>query len=238
MKSVSIVIPVHNEEKIIEENVKKLEKYLYSWSIPDFEIILIENGSTDLTLQIARRLEMNNTHVRVFTLHFASWGEALRKGFTVAEKETIITYPMDLTWSVEFIKNSLHLLERYPVVLGVRYFPASKVDRPFLRIVISRFHTVLVNFLFRTSFNDIDCLKAMRTTVGKQIVEKTRSYGTLFDVEVALLIWNSKISYKEIALDHIEPGKLFRHVYWIVNFAKHFFKIGMRFTYLKRLRIS
>jgi hypothetical protein len=78
----------------------------------------------------------------------------------------------------------------------------------------------------------------MRKSVGKRIIAKTRDFGSFFDVEVAMLIWNSKIPYKEISLNHLEPGKLFRHVYWIIDFAKHFFKIGKKFTYLKRLRIS
>ena len=238
MTAISIVIPVHNEEDIMEENVKKLEKYLYSWSIVDFEIILVENGSKDSTLQIARRLEGNDTHLRVFTLPFASWGEAFRKGFSVAEKDVIITSPMDLTWSVEFIRNAIQFLERYPIVLGVRYFPESMVDRPFLRTFISRFHTFIINLLFRSKFNDIDCLKAMRKNIGKKIIAKTRDFGSFFDVEVAMLIWNNKIPYKEISLNHLEPGKLFRHAYWIFDFAKHFFKIGKNFTYLKRLRIS
>ena len=222
----------------MEENLKKLENYFNNWSIIDFEIILIENGSRDSTLQIARRLEKNNHHLRVFTIPFASWGEAIRKGFSVAQKEIIIIYPMDLTWSVEFIRNAIKLLERYPIVLGVRYFPESIVDRPFLRTFISIFHTFIINLLFKSNFNDIDCLKAMRKNVGKKIISKTRDFGSFFDVEVAMLIFNSKIPYKEISLNHLEPGKLFRHVYWITDFAKHFFKIGKKFTYLNRLRLG
>ncbi len=85
-KKISIIIPAYNEEKTLAEIVKRV-KEASVWSLKK-EIIVIDNNSTDRTLEIAK----NISDIKVFSEKIEGKGAAVKKGFREAEfKETIMT---------------------------------------------------------------------------------------------------------------------------------------------------
>ena len=185
-QSISVVVPAFNEEKDLRVSINVIYKYLTKLVDNNFEIIIIENGSTDSTAEIAFELDKEFTNVRSFSLKKASLGEAYRYGIHKARCDMITAYPVDLAFSLDFIGKAFKLIGKYPIILGVRYHQESENERPFIRILISKLHTFLVNLLFHTHYNDIDCLKIIDSTRVHPI--KNLESGRGLYLEVVFLI--------------------------------------------------
>lgn len=216
IQSISAVIPVYNEENNLYTGINVIYKYLTKLVGTNFEILIIENGSTDNTANIAKELEVEYPHVKSFSLHTPSWGEACRYGIFQAKKDMVTFYPADLAFSLDFIGQAYRLLDKYPIILGVRYNEKSKVDRPLIRTVISKIHTILVNIFFNSHFNDVNCIKAFRTDIGKKFFKYTKAKGPFIEVELIYLIERTRIKFYEIPINHIEK-EIARHPLYIVR---------------------
>ncbi|MFX0076196.1 MAG: glycosyltransferase family 2 protein, partial [Candidatus Hermodarchaeota archaeon] len=215
VRSISIVVPAFNEEKDLRNSINVIHKYLEA-IVDKFEILIVENGSTDKTAIIAKELEAELSNVKSFSLDTPSFGGAYRYGILQAQNDMVTLYPVDLTFSLDFIKRAFKLIEKYPIVLGVRFHEKSEVDRPLIRTIISRFHTMLVNAFFWTHYNDVDCLKAFRTNIGKRLVKFTSADGPFIEVEFVYLLKKSGLTYLEIPINHIER-EFARHPYYIIR---------------------
>ncbi len=225
LQSISVVVPAYNEEINLRSSIVVIHKYLKKLVGNNFEILIVENGSTDNTSIIARELEDKYTNIKNFSLPSPSYGEAYRYGILHAECEMVTIYPVDLAFSLNFIGRAYNLINRYPIILGVRYHQNSEVDRPLIRILISKIHTTLVNFLFRTHYNDVDCLKAFRTEIGKKLVKYTNARGPFIEVELVFLLKKAEIKFYEISVNHIEK-KIARHpIYIIRSILENFIKL-------------
>ncbi|MFW9902071.1 MAG: glycosyltransferase family 2 protein [Candidatus Thorarchaeota archaeon] len=225
IQNISVVVPAYNEERNLRTNLTVIYKYLTDLVLNNFEILIIENGSTDNTAQIAKELEGEYTNIKSFFLPNPSYGEAYRYGILQAKYDLVTLYPVDLAFSLDFIKRAYNLVNKYPIVLGVRYHPESKVERPFIRVLISKIHTILVNIIFNTHYNDVDCLKAFRTEIGKEMVKKTISKGTFIEIELVNLIKRMGIKYSEIPVNHIER-EIARHPFYILrSILKNFIEL-------------
>ena len=216
IQSISVVIPAYNEENNLRDSINVIFKYLTELVGNNFEILIIENGSSDRTLYIAKELENEYSNIKVFSLPVPSIGEAYRYGILQANNDMVTTYPVDLAFSLNFIGHAYKLINKYPIVLGVRFHQKSKVDRPLIRKLISKIHTTLVNILFNTRYNDVDCLKAFRTDIGKILVQHTTSKGPFIEVELSYLIKRTRRKFYEIPINHIEK-EIARHPFYIFS---------------------
>ena len=224
-QSISVVVPAFNEEKDLRVSINVIYKYLTQLVDTNFEIIIMENGSTDSTAEIAFELDKEFTNVRSFSLKKASLGEAYRYGIRKSRCDMITAYPVDLAFSLNFIGKAFKLIGKYPIILGVRYHQESENERPFIRILISKLHTFLVNLLFHTNYNDIDCLKAYRANLGKKIVKFTTATGPFIEVELIYYIEKLGIKFREIPINHIEKV-IARHPYYIFrSIIKNFIQL-------------
>jgi glycosyltransferase involved in cell wall biosynthesis len=236
--TLSIILPAYNEEKIIRKNVKTLLKFLQNLKLENYEIILVENGSTDKTLDLARELEKENKHVKLVSISKAGYGNAVRVGAKKVCFKKIIIYTMDLTFGMDSIKKMVEKLDEYPVVLGCRYMKGSKQDRPLIRIFISRAHNLLVNSFFGSKFNDVDCLKSFRSDVGKEIISHTKTNDAFIEVEIMTMVHKNKIPYYEIPTSHIEPT-LARHPNYLIKIVINgFISLIKNYRSLKKRKIK
>ena len=139
---VSIVLPAYNEAAIIERNLSKLCCYMealedkYRW-----EIIVINDGSTDETGEIAEEFAKQKRNVRVLH-HFTNFGigQAFKYAFKHCKGDYIITLDMDLSYSPEHIEAMLtRLIEtRAKIVLASPYMKGGRISNvPWLRRVLS-----------------------------------------------------------------------------------------------------
>ena len=216
IQNISVVIPVYNEENNLYISINVIYKYLTELVGTNFEILIIENGSTDNTADIAKELEVEYPNVKSFNLRTPSWGEACRYGISQSKYNMVTFYPADLAFSLDFIGKAFRLLDKYPIILGIRYNEKSKVDRPLIRILISKIHTILVNMLFSSHYNDVNCIKAFRTDIGKKLFKYTKAKGPFIEVELIYLIEKTRIKFYEIPINHIEK-EIARHPLYIVR---------------------
>ena len=233
-KGLSVVVPVYNEEKILEKNMKILDNYLKKLKI-SHEIILSENGSTDSSREICRNLYKKNKNFRCIFSNIPSFGASIRKGSINAKYDKMLVFPVDL-WSLDYIKEALEKIKGYDSVYGSRYVKKSRQERPLLRVIVSVIHTKLVNMLLNTRYSDIDGIKMYKTNIGGKILEKTSSNSAFIEVEIGAIIKNSKIKYAEVSINHKEPKT--RHPRYIAKIVLHgIYELFANYWKLKRLCI-
>jgi glycosyltransferase involved in cell wall biosynthesis len=165
---VSVVIPCLNEEHTIGTCVKKCLEEFRQDAI-EGEVVVIDNGSTDATSSAANR---ENARVVLHTIR--GYGSALMRGITESRGRYIIMADGDDTYDFSDIGKFLTLLRSgVDLVMGNRFKKTMKHDAmPWLhRHIGTPFLTAVLNALFRTGINDINC--GMRG-FSKEAVEKMR----------------------------------------------------------------
>ena len=138
----SIVIPMFNEAENAETSLNRVEEALASFD-GTYEIIVVNDGSIDPTLEILRKIESHNEKVRVFSYSKnLGRGMALRKGFQESKGEMVVSIDADLSYDPRFILDLVHALktgEDIDLVLASPYMPGGKAqDVPVLRLWISK----------------------------------------------------------------------------------------------------
>jgi len=201
----SLIIPVYNEESILNGVIENLIQQLPG-IIETFEIILVENGSSDQTLNIAEKLAENNKFIVVFHLPSGDYGKALRTGIIHARYDFIICDEIDIC-NTDFYPKAISLLMEYDMVIASKRHPHSKDNRPFIR----RFATKTVNFLLRVLFNlkstDTHGVKAFRKNKIIAILHQCQLNKDLFASELVIRSEQQKLKILEIpiSLQEIRP---------------------------------
>lgn len=148
-KNLSIVIPVFNEEKSIREVIDQLTKELSSLNL-NYEIIVVDDGSTDSTLKILKQIK----NIQIIT-HPENKGNgaAIKTGLKNACYDHVLFFDGDGQHRPEYIKDFLPYLNDYDMLAGARY----GYKGPFIRQPGKKILHWLVNFLVKIKIPDINC---------------------------------------------------------------------------------
>ena len=206
---ISIVIPIYNEEAILQAAVIDLRDRLAEtgWN---YEIILAENGSKDKTVEIAQKLAERFADdpkgvVKSMSLGEPNYGKALRQGILLARGEFVICEEIDLC-DVDFHKRAVAILEdrQADLVIGSKLAAGAEDERPLVRHVASMAYSGLLKVLLGFRGTDTHGLKAFRRdalidTVRACIVDKD-----VFASEFVIRADRSRISTKEIPVRVME----------------------------------
>jgi dolichol-phosphate mannosyltransferase len=138
----SIIIPMFNEAENAEATLKQVEESLASFS-GDYEIIPVNDGSVDNTLEILKRLESEDKKIKIVSYSKnIGRGRALREGFKGAKGEIVVSIDADLSYDPHYILDFIETLKKEPdidLVLASPYMPGGGVQNvPFLRLWISK----------------------------------------------------------------------------------------------------
>jgi len=101
MTKVSIIIPTYNEEKILIDCIESLEKQ----SFTDFEIIIIDDGSTDGTYKILQEFKIQDSRFKILRAAHAGAGAARNLGAKEAKGEILVFVDADMTFDKSFLEN-------------------------------------------------------------------------------------------------------------------------------------
>jgi glycosyltransferase involved in cell wall biosynthesis len=184
--SISFVIPVYNEEAILRAAIVDLFDRLEEvpWS---YELILAENGSTDDTAEVARKLAERFPQLVCRHTDEPNYGKALRDGILHARGEIVICDEIDLC-DTEFHRRALRLLEDPAVdfVVGSKAMPGARDERPWVR----RLGTRVINGLLRWTLGfrgtDTHGLKAFRRAPVAPIAKACLIDRDLFASELVI----------------------------------------------------
>jgi glycosyltransferase involved in cell wall biosynthesis len=111
---ISIVCPFYNEEAILEKSVKLLLENLAALSL-DWELIIVNDGSTDNSLEIAISLEQKHSRLRVFSyLNNRGRGYAIRFGVAKARGDIVVTTEIDSSWGDDIVQRLVQAMKSHP----------------------------------------------------------------------------------------------------------------------------
>lgn len=180
---ISVVVPLYNEEESLPELHKQLRNVLGRMNVR-YELLFIDDGSTDRSFQVLRDLRHMDRHVRAYRFR-RNYGKsaALSVGFEKAQGSIVITMDADLQDDPNEIPSLKRKIdEGYDLVSGwkkVRHDPISKT-------IPSKFFNFVTGRLTRIRLHDFNCgLKAYR----REVVKTVKVYGELHRFVPALAHW-------------------------------------------------
>jgi glycosyltransferase involved in cell wall biosynthesis len=157
---ISFVIPVYNEESILESAVLELRARLEPLGL-GYEIVLAENGSKDATVKIAAELGEKFPEVRSFSSSSPNYGAAMRQGIERARGRIVICEEIDLC-DTDFHQRAVALLRQGGVdmVIGSKLLAGAEDDRPWARHAASQLYNALLRATLGFRGTDTHGLKA------------------------------------------------------------------------------
>ncbi len=205
-KNFSIVIPIYNEEEIIEESTNAIFAICKRTEI-DFEIIFSENGSTDRTKKIAEELIKKYTEIKIIYNPEPNYGNALKAGFGLAKNDLVISFDIDY-YSESFLHEALILDKKYSAITASKRLQSSEDGRRFVRRLATNFFVILLKTLFGTKLSDTHGMKAVKKDAIKQFVPQVVSTQDIFDTELLIRIEKNGGKIKEIPakVNEIRPS--------------------------------
>ncbi len=146
----SIVIPMFNEGENVEPTLRRVEQAMAPFQ-GTYEIVAVNDGSLDNTLEILKRVATQNGKVKVVSyLKNSGRGRALREGFKGSKGEIIVSIDADLSYDPHYILDLVETLrteQDIDFVLASPYMPGGGVQNvPFLRLWISRLGNKILRF--------------------------------------------------------------------------------------------
>ncbi len=168
MPKISIIVPVKNEEKNIEKLVTRVHNSIFSNGI-SYELLLIDDHSTDKTTDVARRLQRDYP-IRLFTKQGkAGKGYSIIEGISHAQSELICMIDADLQYDPKHIPVMLSRIENNPEV-GVVIAARKEYKGTFLRKMSSRINAFFVGRILFNLKHDIQSgLKLFRKDILEHI---------------------------------------------------------------------
>ncbi len=195
--SVTVIIPTYNEEESIEELYRRLTTMLEG-SASAHELLFVDDGSTDSSLQIIRKLRENDRRVKIISFS-RNYGKspALDEGFKAAKGEIVVTIDADLQDNPDEIPAMIAKLdEGYDLVSG------WKRDRkdPITKTWPSKLFNFVTSAASGIKLHDFNCgLKVYR----REVVKRIRVYGELHRFIPVLAGWEG-FRIGEMKVSHFE----------------------------------
>jgi glycosyltransferase involved in cell wall biosynthesis len=197
---ISVFFPAFNDAKSIGKLVTDALEMLPDLT-DDFEVIVINDGSTDETAEVLRELETKHQNLRMIQHETnKGYGGALRSGFQAAAKDLVFYTDGDAQYDVRELPKLLSLLnEKTDVVNGYKIERGDKLNRK----VVGGFYSRLARILFSLPIRDVDCDFRL---IRREVLGKINLSSTSGSICVELIYKLKKIgaSFQEIGVSHYE----------------------------------
>lgn len=203
---IDFCLPVYNEEKILKSNVLKLLAYCEKQNFPfKWQIVIINNGSTDSSKKIGR--EMQGGKIKLKEIVGQGKGIAIKTYFIKSQADVAVYMDIDLAVSLDNIPALINpiLNNEASLVIGSRMLPDSRIDRSFFRELSSQSYNFLSKIIIRHNFSDLQCgFKAIKTSDFKKIAPYILNKKWFFDTELVAFANLFGYRIKEIPVDWSE----------------------------------
>lgn len=199
INNLSVFFPCINEEGSIENNVGRAEKVLKQLKV-SYEIIIIDDGSTDYTGKIADKLAKENSNIRI--IHHSKnlgYGEALKSGFYNARYSTVVYTDGDGQFDFSEVTKFLEKMEDHDLVIGYRI----KRQDSILRRFFGKGWRLTLFVFFGLTLKDVDCgFKMISKKVLEKISHLESSRGAMINAELAIKTKKAGFKIAEVGVNH------------------------------------
>jgi putative flippase GtrA len=198
LHSLSIVLPAYNEEAVIGATLEQVLNVLAEW-VKDFEVIVVNDGSTDRTGAIVSAMMEADLRVRVFTHECnQGYGAALADGFAAATKELTLFMDSDGQFDMRDLARLLLFIDEYDAVIGYRLHRQDT----WMRKLNAWGWNVLIRNVLGIHVRDIDCaFKLLHTNFLHQHPLETR--GAMINAELLYKLRHAGCTYREVGVQHL-----------------------------------
>jgi glycosyltransferase involved in cell wall biosynthesis len=196
---VSILIPIYNEEGILEQSVRDLVRGCDAFDTP-YEMVLCENGSKDHTVEIAEQLSKELPSVRLLRYHEPNYGGALNAGIQDARGRNIVCFEIDF-YDIPFVEIADVMLKKYDAVIGSKRAPGARDRRPWIRRFITWGFNTFLRIFFHFKGTDTHGIKAFRAELAKPIAASCQTDRDIFTTELVIRMERADLRMCEIPLE-------------------------------------
>jgi len=205
--AVEVVVPVRNEERVLEASVRRLHGYL-GHSFPfAARITIADNGSTDETSAIAQRLAAELSDVECVRLEKPGRGRALHAVWSQSDADVLAYMDVDLSTDLAALLPLVAPLVsgHSDLAIGSRLTRSARVVRGPKRELISRAYNVLLHAVLHTRFSDAQCgFKAIRADRARALLPLVQDRAWFFDTELLVLAERMGLRIHEVPVDWID----------------------------------
>ena len=204
-ESLSVFFPMWNEEKYLQRALKAAQdlcqELIDLGTIADYQIVIVDDASTDATPQLADEAAQQNKRVKV--VHHPTnrkLGGSIKSGFAASTGDIVLYTDADLPFDMQEVHNALRLMRQYEADI-VSAYRFDRTGEGYVRVVYSMFYNFLVRILFGVRFRDINfAFKLCRKSVFDRI--ELESEGSFIDAELIVSAKKMNMSVVQFGVDY------------------------------------
>mgnify|MGYP000161339298 CR=1 FL=1 len=209
-KCISVVIPAYNEELRIEPTLRSIRDYIDSQSVYDFEVIIVDDGSTDQTLKVARLFE-DTLPLRIESLEVNQGkGGAVRHGMLISKGDFVLFMDADNSTEISHLEEFIPYMEDFAVVIGSRDLADSQVEKhqSWTKELSGRLGNMLIQSLALRGIHDTQCGFKLFSREAVDIIFSRMSINRWgFDIEALVVADYHSLPIKELPVRWINDER-------------------------------
>lgn len=200
VKSLSVFFPLFNEEGNVEKLVENTLKVLEGLKLNDYEIILVNDGSTDNTAKVVDQLVSASKKIRaIHHKQNLGYGEALKSGFYNAKYDLIVYTDGDGQFDFSEVTKFFDKIGDYDLLIGYRI----KRQDPLFRILFKKGWTFSLFLMYGLTLKDVDCgFKMIKREILEKIPKLESQRGAMINAEIAIKAKKYGFSVGQVGVNH------------------------------------
>lgn len=198
IEDLSVFFPFWNEEKNIEKVVRSAvlvaQKIAEQW-----EIIMVDDGSSDKTLEIAQKLAKDDSRLKaIFHEPNRGYGAALKDGFKNAKYDVVVFTDGDGQFDFSEVTRFIEKIDKADIVMGYREKRNDHPFRHFLMNLLKIWDFVFFGFYYR----DVDCGFKMFKKKSLQKIMPFKSEGAMITTEILAKAKRAQLKIAQVKVTH------------------------------------
>tara|TARA_B100000989_G_scaffold232658_1_gene179459 strand:+ start:1495 stop:2526 length:1032 start_codon:yes stop_codon:yes gene_type:complete len=231
----SIIIPVYNEDRYILKLLKELKIY---FNINTVEILIVDDGSTDNSLEIIENFQKKNEHkfiLKIIKINLNSGkGSAIQRGIKMSVGEYVLLQDADLELDTkdsnkmyQMIKSDLEI----KCIFGSRYISGKlKRNNYFFNSLVGKINSLIFNIFFSQSLSDVHCgLKILHRDVINNIKLSLNDFGIEIDL-ASQIVRNNFFIYEYGVSYYFRTKEQGKKINWIDGLKSFYYLFKVRFV--------
>ena len=204
-EKLSVFFPMWNEEQYLQRALNAAQELCdelqKSQTIADYELVIINDASTDSTPRLADAAAALNSRIKV--VHHPvnrKLGGSIKSGFAASSGDIVLYTDADLPFDMREVHNAIRLMTQYEADI-VSAYRFDRTGEGYVRVVYSMFYNLMVRILFGVRFRDINfAFKLCRKSIFDQI--KLESEGSFIDAELIVSAKKLNMNVVQFGVDY------------------------------------